>query len=968
MGIYSSKGLPCQLVGKVTVGIILCIIALFYGSSASAATATVCYKTGSELDLDKTINANPRAKLANPAYFGPAGTAAPETLIFTTMATVTASTLVSNGCDIFYGGGSPALSLAEATDVQNWTQSAVDRFVLAGCDYSWNRICSVFGRGLTGNSNGGITIVSGGALSFNALGCGGALTVATFGGASTYHGTLPGDIIMATHNGAPAGQTAAVITDGAVNSSTFLFSADADMYGSSGSAAIGAGAIARTDQAKFVGNSFKYALDVVQDRMDNPMCVDSYDDTTDLAIASSLASTTLSVGQQTTITFTVSNQSTTTTSSIAAELILPPGLSYVSQSGAGTYNSGTNAWAIGAIAGGASVSITLTVQAVMVSVSSITGEITNANLADVDSATNSSFGADDKADGIIDDDETTEAITITEPVLEDYGDAPDSYGTTDASGGAKHSVSNDIYLGATKPDPDADGVPGLAANSDDTNAGGDDEDGVATLPILSHLDNSYSTTVNATNNTTNPARLIAWIDFDGNGIFDNDEAAVRTIPSGTTAGSFTINWSSIPSDIQQGNTYLRLRFTTDGINAGEAKGAKLDGEVEDYAMTITSSGANVTGRVYIDANSSASEDVGEAGIGSTVVVLYDTLGATCQSVLTDANGDYSFSGIPDGEYEVYQSHGDTTPIPQSCGSSFATNPTGYQSTTADILSLMVLSADVVDKDFGEVAGANSPTSGNTGTGILFEPDHQSEVLPGNVAFYAHTFSTEADGNVSFTTADGGNSASGWTHTLYQDSDCNGTLNGNEGSAAINGTLFSLTAGNRLCLIDKVYAPANVPAQDPYQVEITATFDYAGGNLPPVTLEVSDLTIAGETVSPTTSTAPAVGESRLVLRKSVENLTQGTPETESLNQANPGDFLKYRIYYRNTGTGPITDLLVDDTVPVYTGLVTGSNTCDTTPAGMTCSANINIDELNWNFTGSLIGGVSGHVSYEVTVDN
>jgi len=773
---------------------------------------------------------------------------------------------------------------------------------------------------------------------------------------------------MATHNGAPAGQTAAVITDGAVNSSTFLFSADADMYGSSGSAAIGAGPTASTDQAKFVVNSFKYALDVVRDRMDNPMCVDDYDETTDLAITSSLASSTLAVGQQTTITFTVSNQSTTLTNSIAAELILPTGLSYVSQSGTGTYNSGTNAWTIGTLSGGASVSITLSVQAVTVSVSAMTGEITNANLADVDSATNSSFGADDNADGIIDDDETTEAITITEPVSEDYGDAPDFYGTTDASGGAKHSVSSDIYLGATKPDSDADGVPGLAADSDDTNVGGDDEDGVVTLPTLSHLDNSYSITVDATNTTTKPARLIAWIDFDGNGIFDIDEAAVRTVPSGTTAGSFVVNWSSIPSDIQQGNTYLRLRFTTDDINAGEAKGAKLDGEVEDYAMTITSSGATVTGRVYIDANSSASEEVGEAGIGGTVVVIYDTLGSTCQSVSTNANGDYSFSGIPDGGYEVYQSHGDTTPLPQNCGSSFANNPTGYQSTTADILSFMVLSADVTDQDFGEVAGANSPTSGNTGTGILFEPDHQSEVLPGNVAFYAHTFSTEADGEVSFTTADDSITASSWTHTLYQDSDCNGTLDGSEGSAAINGNLFSITAGSRLCLINKVYAPPNVPAQDQYAVEITATFDYPGGNLPPLTLEVTDLTIAGEVVSPTTSTASAVGESRLVLRKSVENLTQGTSETESLNQANPGDFLKYRIYYRNTGAGPVTDLTVDDTVPAYTGLVTGSNTCDTTPPGMTCNANINIDELNWNFTGSLIGGVSGYVSYEVMVDN
>lgn len=334
------------------------------------------------------------------------------------------------------------------------------------------------------------------------------------------------------------------------------------------------------------------------------------------------------------------------------------------------------------------------------------------------------------------------SLKMVNCVVDDFGDAPDSYGTADASGGAKHGVNSDIYLGASKPDSDTDGVPSLTADSDDTNAGGDDEDGVATLPTLSHLDTSYSISVNATNTTANPARLIAWIDFDGNGTFDNDEAAVRTVPPGTTAVSIVVNWSSIPADIQQGNTYLRLRFTTDSIHAGEAKGPKLDGEVEDYAMTITSSGASVTGRVYIDANSSTNQDTGEAGIGGTVVVLYDTLGNTCQSVSTDANGDYSFNGIPDGEYELYQAHGATTPIPQNCGNSFANNPTGYQSTTADILPFTVLSADVTDQNFGEVAGANSSTSGNTGVGILFEPDHQSEVLPGNVAFYAITRPTD----------------------------------------------------------------------------------------------------------------------------------------------------------------------------------------------------------------------------------
>ncbi|MGB1311263.1 MAG: GEVED domain-containing protein, partial [Leucothrix sp.] len=462
------------------------------------------------------------------------------------------------------------------------------------------------------------------------------------------------------------------------------------------------------------------------------------------------------------------------------------------------------------------------------------------------------------------------------------------------------------------------------------------------------------------------AQLIAWIDFDGNGVFDPDEAAVRSIPTGTVGSTITLNWFSIPSDIQVGDTFVRLRLTTESINNQEPIAAKSDGEVEDYPLTIVSGGVTVSGRVYVDTNSNATEDSGEAGIGSTVVVLHDIFTGTCFSIKTMGNGDYSFTGVPDGGYELYQAHGEATPVPQNCGTSFANNPTGYQSTTADILYVTVAGADITDQDFGEVAGANSPATGNTGAGIRFEPDNQSEILPGNITFYPHTFSSDAEGAVSFTSSGSGGSVNGWTQTIYQDTDCNGTLNGTEGDTPINGVNFGIPAGGRLCLIDKVYAPANVPAQDRYEVTTTATFTYAGGSLPPAVLAVTDITTAGQTVA--TPSTPQTGESRLELTKTVENTSQGTPETETLNQARPGDFLTYRIYYRNTGTGPINDLNVNDIVPHYAGLVGGSNACNITLTGMTCTPNLNIDELDWAFTGPLISGAEGHVSYEVMVDN
>ena len=538
----------------------------------------------------------------------------------------------------------------------------------------------------------------------------------------------------------------------------------------------------------------------------------------------------------------------------------------------------------------------------------------------------------------------------------DCSDAPVSYQD------AWHVEGADIYLGSS-----IDGDAGSILSADATGDGIDD-DAISSLAVLSSNDGSYQVIVTATNNTANAGRLVAWIDFDGNGTFDSDEAAARVIPSGTSNGNFVLNWATIPSDIQEGDTFLRLRLTTDSLSVNDATDAKSDGEVEDYALSIVSPGANITGRVYIDANSNASEDAGEQGIASTVVVLYDTLGNTCRSTTTNASGEYSFAGVQDGGYELYQAHGETTPIPQNCGVASAKNPTGYQSTTADSLSFMVLGADVIDQDFGEVAGTNSTTSGNTGAGIRFEPDHQSEILPGNTVFYSHVFSTEADGSVRFTTAANGNTSSGWSHLIYRDTDCSGALNGSEGNTPISGINFGISADSKLCLINKVYAPANVAAQDRYKVQTTATFSFAGSALAPTTLEVTDLTVAGQIAVPATDATPPVGESRLELTKTVENLTQLTAETETLNTAKPGDLLKYRIYYRNTGTGSITDLKVNDSVPVSAGLVGTSAACDVVPAGMTCTPNVNFDALNWEFTGSLPGGAKGNVSYEVLVDN
>ncbi|MDV7390389.1 hypothetical protein RZS08_03505, partial [Arthrospira platensis SPKY1] len=99
----------------------------------------------------------------------------------------------------------------------------------------------------------------------------------------------------------------------------------------------------------------------------------------------------------------------------------------------------------------------------------------------------------------------------------------------------RHLIYPDLYLGSSV-DGEEDGQPeamaGMMENGDDGNTGtpvigvqeteGDDEDGIR---LASPMIPGYPAmiVVDAVNNTEESAVLQAWIDFNGNGQFDQGE-------------------------------------------------------------------------------------------------------------------------------------------------------------------------------------------------------------------------------------------------------------------------------------------------------------------------------------------------------------------------------------------------------------------------------------------------------------
>ena len=167
-----------------------------------------------------------------------------------------------------------------------------------------------------------------------------------------------------------------------------------------------------------------------------------------------------------------------------------------------------------------------------------------------------------------------QSITIQVFESYDFGDAPDSYGTTNGLGARHLRSSIGVHLGATV-DWDSNGQPGPLANGDDS-IGLDDEDGV-TLPSQLIAQQGAKIIVNA----SGAGKLDAWIDFNRNGVFEASERIANALPVAAGDNTLVID---VPENLVTGVSYARFRISSVGGLA--PSGYAPDGEVEDYAIEL----------------------------------------------------------------------------------------------------------------------------------------------------------------------------------------------------------------------------------------------------------------------------------------------------------------------------------------------------------------------------------------------
>ena len=183
-------------------------------------------------------------------------------------------------------------------------------------------------------------------------------------------------------------------------------------------------------------------------------------------------------------------------------------------------------------------------------------------------------------------------------VLDD-GDAPASYGRV-GHAIAKGAGITQPYLGSKEPDIDIRTekiTDETAFKYDDENGEGGDEgarqlmgDKVAqgdNYKLKKVNDGTYSLTFDAHLGGGKNAFVNGWIDFNGNGKFDENEGAGAV--EVTKDGEVTLTWTTPVQNVDVTATKLatRLRIANDKADVKEATGIAYSGEVEDFQIQQT---------------------------------------------------------------------------------------------------------------------------------------------------------------------------------------------------------------------------------------------------------------------------------------------------------------------------------------------------------------------------------------------
>lgn len=363
----------------------------------------------------------------------------------------------------------------------------------------------------------------------------------------------------------------------------------------------------------------------------------------------------------------------------------------------------------------------------------------------------------------------------------DYSDAPSSYGTAYHIYAKPANIK--IKLGSTI-DYEVSTYNTSLANGDDldNNGSADDEDAVSSLTNFNTGTTSYSVTVAVANTSGSAVSLYGWIDFNKNGTFDAGERAGSSGNVANNATSVTLSWTGIIG-VVAGQSYLHLRIGSVNSEVCTPSGKAIDGETEDYPLTIK---VSISGTVFDDADGMTESPalVDGTGIGSPsstqlYAYLVNSSGLVSQKITLPSNGVYSFADVDPGTSYTVRISSNNVSVGATAPSA-ASLPTDWVSTGENFGTNNTAGTG------NESGTANSQIAITTGTsnisGVNFGIQKLSTAYSKSYSgLNSSSFNTNS-GNATFTKKIALNASSGTSNTAVNSTSAStlpGKLSGND---------------------------------------------------------------------------------------------------------------------------------------------------------------------------------------------
>jgi uncharacterized repeat protein (TIGR01451 family) len=373
-----------------------------------------------------------------------------------------------------------------------------------------------------------------------------------------------------------------------------------------------------------------------------------------------------------------------------------------------------------------------------------------------------------------------------------------------------------------------------------------------------------------------------------------------------------------------------------------------DDDEASATVAYTGTGATLSGVVFFDNGAGATAYDGlqsgaETGTDRAVVQILDGAGGLLDTPALSADGSWSLT-LPDG-------YADAVTV-----SVLPAEGLRAVSETAAALPAQV-NTDPRDGAF-TFTPAPGTSYADLNVGVITEArlnqSQQSAILPGQVVSLRHEYMADAPGTVSFDISAQTSATPGaFSTALFIDTGCDGTADTPATSP------IAIQAETLICLIARVSASSAVGPGASYSFDLVANTAYGASGLSEVDSNTDRLTVES-------------AQGALTLSKTVRNLSQGTPEGVS-NGAAAGDVLEYRIYLRNTGTLPASDIVIHDRTPPYTVLAAAIPSPVNLGNGVTCTSATSgsggsgyAGDLRWDCAGLYQPGTEGSVTFQVRI--